>query len=254
MRDLRFIKVSGAGNDFILFAPQFAGQIPIRKRKHFSIKLCDRNHAVGADGVVFLSKVARNILKWDFYNSDGTFAEMCGNAARGVGRWYFDCFEKRAKKFELQTGAGKIIIEKEGEQIKVQMPKATIEMSAPFLVNTGVPHLVLVQKTLKPTRFYKKIQGSVRGGTNVTVISRIKRSGIDAVTFERGVDNFTLACGTGAVAAAVYVHWKTKQEIINVKMPGGSLTVDLSHGRSRPFLIGEGKVCFEGVLKNWEKL
>lgn len=262
-----FTKMSGAGNTFVLAKDigssawgDILGTTKI-SASEFAKKICDPIHGVCADGMLVLSEGDSECdYKWEFYNADGSTAEMCGNAARCAARYCHEIIEKKQKAhFKFKTGAGIVEAMILGNGlVRVQMPEArviqkNIELATNkntesfSLVNTGVPHLVQKIHHLKDAYGLKEMAREVRGhhdlkpnGANVTFYSVDHEDKIQAVTFERGVENFTLACGTGAVAAA-FVQKASTQNLHNfeVTMPGGSLRVFFPEGEARPYMEGE---------------
>ena len=263
MKHLKFVKMSGAGNDFIFFDDKDS----IHDRQKLSKKLCERHHSVGADGVAFFSKVDSSRIRWDFYNADGSVGEMCGNAARCAGIYamkHMGC----EKIITLETLVGDVQINVEAnDRVKVSMPKALWVVKNPerSIIDTGVPHLVLKRKLdaqallmeASDLRFPSELGES---GANVTFVDLVKGK-IQALSYERGVEGFTQACGTGAVAAALFVREfadqfsgkysdlftdKSSNEM-SIEMPGGILSV-VAESQS-PVLIGQAAEVFSGVVE-----
>lgn len=257
-----FTKMSGTGNDFLIADLHSPEKMKLFKeftmglsRAEVAKKLCDRHFGLGADGLVLLEKSEQADFGWDFYNADGSTAEMCGNAARCVGLWVHKNWQwERAFKFATQAG---IITAQAHSPEQVEVTTTPIQ-SAEFeqkirifdqdidyaFINSGVPHLVIrLDNGLSQVHKYKELASSLRHhphfqpqGTNVTFYSPHSEKSIRAISFERGVENFTLSCGTGAVAAA-YAQFKlTKNGEILVKVPGGDLTIAFM-GKA-PRLIG----------------
>lgn len=267
---MEFFKLSGAGNDFIFLIEdsenfkKFSSVLAQKElRREMAISLCKRDHNVGADGLVFLKNLSADRFQWDFYNADGSDAEMCGNAARCAGRLIFDR-GLAEKTISLKTLAGEIIC-RDGEDISVTMPPATRPEAKSFkiegqeiagtFVNTGVPHFVLDPRQLlsEPVNFDKIYSGALSmsrllrnhiafgsEGTNVTWAW--KSTKCFAVTFERGVEAFTKACGTGAVATGVVLQES------HVQMPGGELKVHFEN-LQKPELIGGARIIYQGLLR-----
>jgi diaminopimelate epimerase len=269
IKGLKFSKLQGIGNSFIfvdLRNPERAGAfqklLGPTKRAKFAQQICDPAFGIGADGLVLLQNSTEDSdgslrVSWDFYNSDGSKAEMCGNAARCVGLFLFRA--QGTKTLQLLTGAGPVRVTFQSEdQIEVEMPKLTkvsVGQSLRYkgrvikydFVNSGVPHAVIIVKKLKLddslrelARFFQKHSRFKPKSTNVTFLQ--KSSGkILAASFERGVEDFTKACGTGAVAAA-FCFWlgnKSSKSLVKVQLPGGLLQVDLSG--DRPLLQGPAR-------------
>lgn len=238
------IKYSGAGNTFVIILDS---AIAADERPEWVKTICNPIYGISADGVLFLKKGYKKAdFLWDFYNSDGSIAEMCGNAARCAALFVFDDLQFTEEKIVFSTMAGLIKAQKEAGQFKISMPayqiKATqkpIQLNSGqviygFWVDTGVPHFVINKKQLGSMTEDKKILSEIRNhvdfgssGTNVTLIDIKSEDDLEAITFERGVENFTLACGTGAIAAAVAASELNKGKIFFVNMPGGQLKVQL---------------------------
>ncbi|MCB0412447.1 MAG: diaminopimelate epimerase, partial [Bdellovibrionales bacterium] len=250
-------KLTATGNDFLIVDNREDRQLDALSHAARSVwakKLCDRHFGIGADGLVILEKSAQADLSWDFYNADGSPAEMCGNAARCVGCWHLGQ-NPGVKSFSLETAVGVIKIEAlERNSFAIQMPhilesrfQQEIKMGSQSLaysyIDSGVPHVVLKMPFQVPEELDKELAQKLRNhsdfkprGANITFYSPLTDSQIRCVTFERGVEDFTLSCGTGAIAAG-YVYFKeVKRGEIQVLVPGGTLTVKyLPQG---PQLIG----------------
>ncbi|MBX2995631.1 MAG: diaminopimelate epimerase [Bdellovibrionaceae bacterium] len=233
-------RMSGAGNTFLVWNAT-SENVPKESRAGIVRLLCDSFTGFYTDGMIFIEKdpSGQNDFVWDFYNSDGSNAEMCGNAARCAALYYKHRLGG-SDKVKFQTRAGQIIAEVLDFQIvEVQMPKLKepgkfVEIADGkkkteyFFVNTGVPHLVVEgepdQELAEKLRHAPELGDA---GANVTFVNEVTPGEMEAVTFERGVENFTLACGTGAVAAAAFSLLKNpllRQHA--VEMPGGSLRVE----------------------------
>lgn len=264
---LEFYKFSGTGNDFIIFDGLKEGllrQIAGLERPAFVARICQRARSVGADGVVFLEPSNDCDFQWDFYNSDGSSAEMCGNASRCVAKLTHDLgYTKEAMRFQTTAGVieAQINVDK---TISVQMASAPPTMlekavevkSGKFFgtfMNTGVPHFVMeTERDFEPM---KQIARELRAskefgakGTNVTLFRKINTSHIMSLSFERGVEDFTLACGTGAVAAGLVFQRKQGEQETKVDVPGGRLFVSLHPQSRKPVLRGTADFVYKGEL------
>jgi diaminopimelate epimerase len=262
---VRMTKLSGAGNTFVLIDAREGSDWDTESdrlkvsRPDFAKIICDPVTGVSTDGVLFIEKGSTGFdFNWDFYNSDGSTAEMCGNAARCAARF---CEELVRNKFQFKfkTGAGLVTTEiLDDGQIRVVMPKAqwldkTIQILSQSgateefaLVNTGVPHLVRKIPDLDKVHELREMASEMRsspalspGGANVTFYSLKKSGEIRAVTFERGVEDYTLACGTGAVAAAMVYAAESNLNDVLVEMPGGPIRVQFDKGNPHPLMTGE---------------
>lgn len=264
--DFRFIKMSGTGNTFLIIdnrksAPHiFPESFKHLAKSEIARRLCSLHYGVGADGFVFIedSRHLENTFRWDFYNSDGSPAQMCGNASRCVARYYYDFINNSEKKFSFESVAGDIQVELlDDKKVQVWMPAIQVYNMALELrmpdgsfssfshINTGVPHLVQElpditrpSRLLEQSRALRGHHGLPAEGANVTYYSTLSSDEISAITFERGVEDFTLACGTGAVAAAYSYFVKTGLRWIKVKMPGGKLEVKFFENSELPAMSG----------------
>ncbi len=257
-------KLSATGNDFLIAGVHTTAAAHIwekligkRDMTDVARRLCDRHEGIGADGILLLKNSADADFAWDFYNQDGSRAEMCGNAARCAGLW---AARQKGKwqRFRFQTPSGMIEVyqDKDGF-IDVTMPPLKIlktnmeldfngEKICGHWIDSGVPHFVIEDKNLVVRDALRAQARKIRphaklgsAGSNVTYVQPISGNVIHAATFERGVENFTLACGTGAVAAAAAVFPQfigTSSQRIEVRVPGGTLFVLL--GFTPPHLVG----------------
>ena len=218
MAIVNFTKMQGAGNDFIMIDNR-KFHFSESEKSDLAAKLCPRALAVGADGMIFLENDSEYDAKWDFYNADGTSAEMCGNGAR-----CFAVFAERAgvfkEKFIFRTIAGAIEAELTApDRVRVKLTDAPLVekicglsyagiTSDIYFINTGVPHVVVAVDDINEVDI-AKLGSAIRyhnnfapAGTNANFISKYE-NGIAIRTYERGVEAETLACGTGAVAGAI---------------------------------------------------
>jgi diaminopimelate epimerase len=281
MKKLILTRISATENSF-LFVDALS-KTPTEISKSFGFDQIEdfvRNWTLGlngilADGFVFVVKTEIGELnyKWDFYNCDGSSAEMCGNASRGMHLYIstYHNFKEPVLKFATRAGpiTTKIL---EDKNIKVAMPSwKVIKESASFLVgenfveftllNTGVPHIVVEVDDIKNESHNLLLAKTFRfndyaepNGANVTFYQRKLDHKISAISFERGVEGFTKSCGTGAVAAAIVFLLKKNKKTIEVKntdiqievdVPGGKLSVIINFQAKTAFLIGEAHVDYE---------
>lgn len=215
--DIPFMKMQGAGNDFILIDNR-TGLVPDAEKVPFVKRHAPRALGIGADGVIFLENDPEFDLRWDFYNADGSPAEMCGNGARCMA-----AFARRigaageAMTFRSLAGPIRTTILPDSN-VRVRLPDAprpvphTLDVEgtphAVYAINTGVPHAVLPVEDLEGVDV-QRLGAAIRyhphfrpAGTNVNFIARTE-DGIAIRTYERGVEGETLACGTGSVAAGI---------------------------------------------------
>lgn len=260
-------KVSATGNDFLLIdllapasAEIWAREFAFTPRADWVRGWCDRHEGLGADGLVFLEPVEGLDFKWDFFNSDGGNAEMCGNAARAVALYMQRAHGKNELHFSTRAGTVQSWVRSTSD-IEVRLP-AILEADRDQIlswsgttlafdfIRAGVPHAVLKVESIEDTpalreriAALKREPRFTREGVNVTLIANRRADRLESVTFERGVEDFTRACGTGAVAAAESILRGEEQRKIEVQVPGGTLFVILKDGH--PHLIGPAKLVAE---------
>jgi diaminopimelate epimerase len=266
---LEFTKMNGAGNDFILLDNRAAA---IRLSREQIVRLCDRHRGVGADGILILvpCKSGKADWAWEFYNSDGSTGEMCGNGAR--------CFARFAQRkaglkrdFTFETEAGVIAANFVGERVAVNLTKPTnlrlneqVNLSTGketmHSLNTGVPHAVLYVSDADQA-MVMSLGSEIRRhahfaprGTNVNFVQVLGPNHIRVRTFERGVEGETLACGTGVSAAGMIsarVHQFTSP--VKVQVQGGdTLEVSFADNGSEfddVKLTGPADFVFEGQIE-----
>ncbi len=217
MTGMQFYKMSGSGNDFII-ADNRDGQIAKDDMPSLAKALCSRKISVGADGLILVENSDNADFKWQFYNADGSEAEMCGNGARCVARYAY-LTGIAGEKMCFETLAGVIHAEILGETVKAQLTEPfdtkffyPLELDGAKInvtsMNTGVPHAVLLVGDIeKPDvddmgRKLRNHEAFAPAGTNVNFVE-FRRGELAMRTYERGVEGETLACGTGAVASAL---------------------------------------------------
>jgi diaminopimelate epimerase len=273
-----FAKMSGTGNDFIIIDHR-EPFIAEAEQSEFARIVCRRKFSVGADGLILIENSETADFRWQFYNGDGSRAEMCGNGARCAARFAFEKnIAPAAMKFE--TMAGEIeafILGGTGESVKIRLtapeelrlniPMAVgrIEQTMHF-INTGVPHTVVLVNDAgdvpvndwgREIRFNETFQPA---GTNTNFVQVVSDDKLLVRTYERGVEGETMACGTGAVASALVVALleQAKPPVTVITSGGEELTIhfslkgdennrqlDLAAGI---FLEGPAHIIYEGKL------
>lgn len=215
---INFDKMEGAGNDFVLIDNR-SGEIPDAGKVGLVKNYCRRALGIGADGMLFLEPDKELDFAWDFYNSDGSRAEMCGNAARCVSRFAHKV-GAAGREMTFRTLAGPIKAQLTERGAKVQLTNALVPDGAVDLdvdggrvtmwnLNTGVPHAVVKVDDLAAVDV-RGLGSAIRhheyfapAGTNVNFFSIGDDGLIHIRTYERGVEGETLACGTGSVATSI---------------------------------------------------
>jgi diaminopimelate epimerase len=226
-------KYSANGNDFILFIAQEK-----RDRRELARKLCHRQNGVGADGLVVLIPHRDYDFEWEFYNSDGSLANMCGNASRAVAHFAHEKGISKDGVAEFLTGAGVIRATINGLYVVSDMtPPNIIETKFQengeiwWLIDTGVPHLVAIRNDI--SRFDIEEARRLRHKYDCNVnICKPQKDTLFVRTYERGVEDETLACGTGMVASFVRCHKEGLLDDMVKTIPtsGDELYVSLEDG------------------------
>lgn len=266
---LAFTKMSGAGNDFVLLDNR-EGAISLTRAD--VARLCDRHRGVGADGVMLLKPCASGLADWawDFYNSDGSTAEMCGNGARCFAR-FIQRVAGMPEQTTFETAAGVISARFQGDRVMVSLtdPKELkLDLEAPVAtgsltvhsVNTGVPHAVVFVPEVEKVAV-QRLGAELRyhgifapRGTNVNFVQTLEPGLIRVRTYERGVEGETQACGTGITASALVTARVHKfKSPIRVKSQGGDqleVAFQDSAGRfSEVTLTGPADFVFTGQIE-----
>ncbi len=259
--NIKFYKYHGAGNDFIIID---AGKLKNKLTSMQISDMCSRRTGIGADGILLLEKINNNSLyslTMRYYNSDGTLADMCGNGLRCAAAFANKIF-KIEKQLKVKTDAGILsaeIIDKNNVKIEIPIIKypaeTVIEGKTIYYCNTGVPHAVIIKNEIrninvnKEGNFYRNHSFFQPSGTNVNFISEIEKSIYSIRTYERGVEEETLACGTGISASALTLNYS-----LNIPFPiifktknEDTLKVDSSYKDNCLSLTGPIKQAFKGV-------
>ncbi len=264
--EMPFSKLSGSGNDFILIDNRKTG-ISAAELSQMARRLCQRKFSVGADGLIAIEASEKADFRWQFFNSDGSSAEMCGNGGRCAARFALArgiaqarlCFETLAGPIRAEVFGTRVKLEllpPEGFTPEMTIPLETEKIQAVF-VNTMVPHTVVcvdeieavdVKSLGRQIRFHDLFQPA---GTNANFVQMGEDSEIVVRTYERGVEDETLACGTGAVASAITASWVWGlTSPVDVRTRGGEvLTVYFSRdqdGFKNIFLEGETFWVYDG--------
>ena len=223
--NINFVKTEGAGNDFIL-VDMIDEKEPGIQWPVFAKKACRRKRGVGADGVLVLEDSQNADFRMRIFNPDGSEAEMCGNGARCCAYYYFrkkttdnTKFETMAGVMKAEAGSGNnvrlLMTSPVDTRLDMVINTGSSEMSVCF-TNTGVPHAVVETEHLENIdvaglgRSIRYNENFMPQGTNVDFINVTGKSSISVRTYERGVEQETLACGTGVVASAVISGLKNR--------------------------------------------
>ena len=264
MAKIHFHKYQATGNDFVLIDNRSAAYSLSREQVG---RICDRRFGVGADGVMLIENDAKEDFNLVYYNSDGS-QSLCGNGCRAAvefashlgivnGKASFKAFDGSHAAQLLESGI-----------IRLRMNDVTHVdvLGEDYFINTGSPHLVRFVKDVKNFPVYdegRSIRHDARflpGGTNVNFVELQGDNTIFVRTYERGVEDETLSCGTGVVAAALAASLRGYSSPVNIKAIGGTLSVEFKSGVSGVssgqgdifrdiFLAGPAKMVFEGDLE-----
>jgi len=265
---IEFYKMSGSGNDFIIIDNRdlslSVGDLPA-----FARRVCERKISVGADGLLLIEPSKTADFKWQFFNSDGSMAEMCGNASRCVARYAF-LKGIAPKKMSFETIAGIISAEVNNDVVKVKLTDPSPIQSIGKLifddcqfvldsVDTGVPHAVTFvdnPETCNVFEWGRKIRRHEffqPRGTNANFATIIDRHKMRVRTYERGVEDETLACGTGVVASvlAAAARGLVETPVDVIVQSGETLRIYYTRKDDRfceIYLEGKVKIVYSGLL------
>ena len=269
MKPIPFYKMSGAGNDFIIVdnRNQIVGDADL---SGFIASVCRRKMSAGADGLILIEVSEKFDFRWRFFNSDGSKAEMCGNGARCAAR-FAHVTGIAGTTLSFETEAGVVSAQINAGRVKVKMPdpsdrklaytlklaNRSLEISS---INTGVPHAVVMVDQVadmdvvtlgREIRLHKTFAPA---GTNANFVQRIEGNAIEIRTYERGVEDETLACGTGAIAGALIAASRFKMNSpIDVKTRSGEyLTIHFSAKDDQfndIYMEGNARIIYTGELQ-----
>ncbi len=258
--EVQFYKYHGAGNDFILID----NRMNIFHPDPTLIKsFCDRRFGIGADGLMLLEHSGDADFSMRYFNSDGYESTMCGNGGRCMAllAWHKGLVSEQTE-FLASDGLHKATI-MEDNVISLQMNPVEMvtKIEGNYFVNTGSPHYVLFVNDLENYSVFEEGQklrydtSVSEHGTNVDFVEILTDNEIAVRTYERGVENETLACGTGAVASAISTYLATHSDNFSfyVKALGGILKVDFKKETETRFydiwLTGPAQYVFKGIIE-----
>ncbi|MDI6775994.1 MAG: diaminopimelate epimerase [Syntrophales bacterium] len=268
---IEFFKMSGSGNDFILIDNRDCS-LAVENLERFARTICERKVSVGADGLIIIENSDRTDFRWRFFNADGSEVEMCGNGGRCAAR--FASIKGIAKeKMSFETVAGLIDAEVKGDTVKLRLTDPYhLRIDYPIIIedrsfevnsiNTGVPHVAHFVHDLdhydvfhigRMIRYHPQYQPE---GTNANFVEVVDGHTIKIRTYERGVEDETLACGTGAVASALISSSKGLIESpVEVSVRSGEILKvyfeRTEGGFENIYLEGKTKIVYQGLL--WEE-
>lgn len=253
-----FYKYQGTGNDFVMIDNRLQ-TFDKNNTKHIAF-LCDRRFGIGADGLILLENHDKVDFKMVYYNADGNQSSMCGNGGR--------CLVAFAKQlgvisnkaiFEAIDGLHHATIEGDIVKLQMQNVEAVENHKSHVFLNTGSPHHVQFEENLE--NFDIKTKGAKirygapynEAGSNVNFVKKQSDTSFKVRTYERGVENETLSCGTGVTAVALAMHYigETEKNLITLQTQGGNLQVsfNIENGiYNNVWLIGPAKLVYQGSI------
>ena len=272
---MKFWKMNGAGNDFVVLN-NLEERLDPALFPQIARTLCERHLSIGADGLMVVdAPTAGGDYKMRFYNSDGSVGEMCGNGARCICRYGFEN-GLAGETQTVETTAGAVTgtrIDRRLYRIRLNDP-TTVKLDAPVEVDgvrypcayvelgdPGIPHAVVPYANLRQAdeSELRELGRAIRWhsgfpkGANVNFYELTGEDTVYERTFERGVEDFTYACGTGtgSVVAVLTLQGKVSGQSVQVDMTGGRLTVDAERVHSRIaslFLTGPTNIVCKGEV------
>lgn len=257
---MKFYKYQGTGNDFVMVDNR-QNFFP-KSDTNLIEKLCDRRFGIGADGLILLENDSETDFRMVYYNSDGNESSMCGNGGR--------CLVAFAKSLNVINDSATFIATDglhhatilENGIVSLQMKDVDdVKIDSEYVfLNTGSPHHVTLVNDLEHYNVkengaeirYSDLYG--KAGSNVNFVFQLSENHFRLRTYERGVEDETLSCGTGATATAIAMNviGKTNSNAIDIDVEGGSLKVTFTKsdkGFENVFLIGPATFVFEGEIK-----
>ena len=291
---VKFVKMQGSGNDFIVVDEWNKTVVPERDKPLFVSKICDRHFGVGSDGVIFVQKSRSADAKFQFFNPDGSLAEMCGNGIRCFAKYVYEqgLVKKTMMRLETRAGVKTVVLDvhkggvasirvgmgapqitRNGAQVagkpdelmineQVTINGASYRITA---VGMGNPHAILFVDdvdSVDVAGIGSKIRNCTMlfpNGINVHFIQKTGVNEFSIRTYERGVENETLACGTGICASAVAAVLNKRADpnkTLKFRAKGGLLAVDIKVKDGiivDVFLAGPAVSVFEGVYEYQQK-
>ena len=255
---LTFYKYQGTGNDFVMIDNR--QQLFDKNNTKNIARLCDRRFGIGADGLILLENHPELDFKMVYYNADGNESSMCGNGGRCITAFanHLGIIESQAS-FEAIDGLHQAIIDNEIVKLQMQDVISVERHNQHVFLNTGSPHHVQMENDINELAI-KEVGSKIRYGqpynefgTNVNFVKKLSEDIFKVRTYERGVEDETLSCGTGvtAVAIAMFETGKTQSNLITLETEGGKLQVSFEKKDdifSNIWLIGPAVQVFKGEI------
>ncbi len=253
---LNFYKYQGTGNDFVMVDNRKL-TFPADDEQLVN-RLCDRRMGIGSDGLILLQDHPDYDFEMVYYNADGRIGSMCGNGARCAVRFarQLGLIEDVAH-FLAADGEHQASVERELILLKMNDVPHVERIDADYYLNTGSPHYVRFVESAQELNVFEEgraVRYSERFravGTNVNFSERLSENEIYVRTYERGVEDETLSCGTGVTACALVAGLEGAESPVTVKTLGGELQVTFKHkadGFESIYLIGPAKLVYSGSV------
>ncbi len=256
--NLNFYKYQGTGNDFVMIDDR-QENFPKNNTKLVA-QLCDRKFGIGADGLILLQNSDTVDFKMVYFNSDGNTSSMCGNGGRCIVAFaeYLKIIEDKTI-FEAIDGLHEASIENNVVNLKMSDINEVQAFANHLFLDSGSPHHVTYVNDVSNVDV-KNTGNAIRygapyfeEGSNVNFVEQIDQSTFKVRTYERGVEDETLSCGTGVTAVAIASHkaQKTASKTIILKTPGGELEVSFENNNNsykNVFLKGTAVLVFKGTI------
>ncbi len=255
---IQFYKYQGAGNDFVMIDDR-QNRFPVSQK--LIEQLCDRHFGIGADGLILLQNDEGSDFKMIYFNSDGQQSTMCGNGGRCIVLFAQDLnLIQNQTSFNAIDGLHEAFLEGENIHLKMTNVSNVQSFESHLFLNTGSPHHVEFVQDVNQIDVKNRGKQIRYGapyfeeGSNVNFVQILSENSLKIRTYERGVEDETLACGTGITAAAIAAFEKGKinSNEVNVESEGGNLKVrfekNQSGGYENVWLIGPAEAVFEGGI------
>lgn len=259
---ISFSKYQGTGNDFVMIDNR---HLVLSKNDTNLIRhMCDRRFGIGADGLILLEKAdhKEEDFKMIYFNADGKQSSMCGNGGRCIVAFAADLgIIGKEAVFSAIDGEHESVIEHELIGLRMKDVREVNKLEQAVFLDTGSPHHVIFTGDVGQTdvlREGKAIRQSPEyrdiGGTNVNFVQELDRATFRVRTFERGVEDETLSCGTGVTAVAIAAHYtgRTQDNTVHLETPGGNLAVTFEcNGQTYEniWLTGPATMVFKGEIE-----
>jgi diaminopimelate epimerase len=254
---LNFSKYQATGNDFVLVDNRSGGYFFTKEQ---IVKICDRRFGVGADGLILVENDPHSDFKMVYFNSDGS-QSLCGNGCRSAIDFAMHLgMVKGIAKFQAFDGLHEGELLTDGTiRLAMNNVMEVSKLGDDFFINTGSPHFIKFVSDLSnypvvlEGREIRHSKPFAPSGTNVNFAELKAHNTLSVRTYERGVEDETLSCGTGATAVALAASLKGYSSPITIEVIGGKISVEFKTSQSGTFenifLIGPAKMVFQGELE-----